>query len=84
VTKKTEGSHLLRKFERLKLRAATVQPDDRAQLCALLDDITTVRDQLIGECLRLDEEFNRVRVRMTALAAYARSARAVRSVRRKH
>jgi hypothetical protein len=82
--KRNEGSRLLLKFERLKARAASVQPGDRAQLCALLDDITTVRNQLIRECARIDEQINRATVRATAITAYGRSARLVRGSRRVH
>ncbi|WP_426441519.1 hypothetical protein [Bradyrhizobium genosp. P] len=82
--KKNQGSRLLRRFEQLKARAASVQPDDRAQLYALLDDIGTVRDQLIRECARLDEQINRTTVQATAITAYGRSARLVRGPRRVH
>jgi len=59
-----------------------VQPNDRAQLCALLDDIGTVRDQLMRECARLDDEIIRAMFRATAITAYGRGAQSVSALRR--
>ena len=78
------NDRLLVRLRRLKAKAATVQPNDRAQLIALLDDIGTLRDQLIRECARLDQEFNRATARVTAITAYGRSAQSVRALRRGH
>ncbi|MHC2333008.1 hypothetical protein [Bradyrhizobium sp. USDA 4454] len=78
------NDRLLVRLRRLKAKAATVQPDDRAQLTALLDDIGTLRDQLMRECARLDQEFNRATARITAITAYGRSAQSVRDLRRGH
>ena len=71
----------LRKARRLAVRAAAVEPGDRAQILALIDDIQTVRNRLLAECVRLDEEMKRASVRITALRAYAYGAMAVRSRR---
>ncbi|WP_407151298.1 hypothetical protein [Bradyrhizobium sp. ORS 86] len=76
--------HLLLRLRRLQARAASVQPDDRAQLCALLDDIAIVRDRLMRECVRLDNEINRAMSRATAITAYGRGAQSVRALRRGH
>lgn len=76
------NDRLLIRLQRLKARAASVQPNDRAQLTALLDDVGTLRDQLMRECARLDQELNRATVRVTAITAYGRSARSVRTLRR--
>ena len=81
---RNEGSRLLLKLERLKARAASVKADDRAQLTALLDDIGTLRDQLMRECARLDGEIDRAMFRATAITAYGRGARSVRVPRRGH
>ncbi|MGJ4995829.1 hypothetical protein [Bradyrhizobium sp. HKCCYLR20261] len=77
-----EGEVLLRKLRRLKLRAAAVGKDDRAQLLALMDDIESVRRKLLRECALLEEEFRVAAVRVTALSSYARVAQASR--RREH
>jgi hypothetical protein len=75
---------LLRKLRRLTARARAVKATDRAQLTALLDDIGTLRGQLMRECARLDQELNRASVRVTAITAYGRSAQSVRALRRGH
>ncbi|MGY4472784.1 hypothetical protein [Bradyrhizobium sp. USDA 3364] len=75
---------LLRKLRRLTGRAGAVKAHDRAQLTALLDDIGTLRDQMMRECARLDQELNRATVRVTAITAYGRSAQSVRALRRGH
>ncbi|WP_347336300.1 MULTISPECIES: hypothetical protein [Bradyrhizobium] len=75
---------LLRELRRLTARAGAVKADDRAQLVALLDDIGTLRDLLMRECARLDQEFNRASARVTAITAYGRSARSVSALRRGH
>ena len=79
-----KNDRLLVKLQRLKAKAAAVQPNDRAQLVALLDDIGTLRDLLMRECARLDQEFNRTTARVTAITAYGRSAQSVRDLRRGH
>ncbi|KJC40817.1 hypothetical protein UP09_22185 [Bradyrhizobium sp. LTSP885] len=79
-----KNDRLLVKLERLKAKAASVRPDDRAQLRALLDDIGTLRDLLMRECTRIDGEINRATVRATAITAYGRNARSVRALRRGH
>lgn len=71
---------LLRKLRRLTARANAVRADDRGQLCALLDDIGTLRSELLRECARLDQDINRATVRVTAMTAYGRSARLVRAL----
>ncbi len=71
----------LRKMRRLTARAAAVERDDRAQILALMDDIQTLKDRLLAECVRLDEEMKRASVRITALRAYAHGAMAIRSRR---
>ena len=73
-----EGEVLLRKLRRLKIRAAATGTDDRAQLMALMDDVETVRRKLLRECAQLEEEMKLAAVRVTALSAYARAARATR------
>ncbi|MGN1285779.1 MAG: hypothetical protein ACI4XG_04245 [Bradyrhizobium sp.] len=75
---------LLRKLRRLTARAGAVKAGDRAQLIALLDDIATLRDLLMRECARLDQEFKRASARVTAITAYGRSAQSVRALRRGH
>ena len=71
----------LQKGQRLTARAATVKAEDRAQILALVDDIQTLRNRLLAECVRLDEEMKRSRVRITALRAYAYGAMAIRGRR---
>jgi hypothetical protein len=72
------GETLLRKLRRLTVRAGAVQANDRAQMLALLDDVERVRNGLLRECARLDEEMKRAAVRVTAITAYARGARSIR------
>jgi hypothetical protein len=79
-----KNDRLLVRLRRLKARAASVQPNDRAQLTALLDDVETLRGELMRECTRLDQELNRATVRVTAITAYRRSAQSVRALRRGH
>ncbi|WP_308444418.1 hypothetical protein [Bradyrhizobium sp. RD5-C2] len=79
-----KNDRLLVRLQRLKARAASAQPNDRAQLIALLDDVETLRDLLMRECARLDQELNRASVRVTAITAYGRSAQSVRALRRGH
>jgi hypothetical protein len=79
-----KNDRLLVKLARLQAKAASVRPDDRQQLCALLDDIGTLRDQLMRECARLDQEINRATVRATAITAYGRNAQSVRALRGGH
>ncbi|WP_338691099.1 MULTISPECIES: hypothetical protein [unclassified Bradyrhizobium] len=79
-----KNDRLLVRLRRLKARAASVQPNDRAQLTALLDDVETLRGELMRECTRLDQELNRATVRVTAITAYGRSAQSVRALRRGH
>ncbi|WP_375775863.1 hypothetical protein ACE103_29170 [Bradyrhizobium sp. ma5] len=79
-----KNDRLLVRLQRLKARAASAQPNDRAQLTALLDDVETLRDLLMRECARLDQELNRASVRVTAITAYGRSAQSVRALRRGH
>ena len=69
---------MLHQARRLVLRAAAVKADERAQILALVDDIQTLRDRLLAECVRLDQEMKRASVRATALRAYAQSALAIR------
>ena len=78
------NDRLLIRLRRLKAKADSVQPHDRKQLCALLDDIETLRDLLMRECARVDQELNRAKVRVTAITAYGRSAQSVRAMRRGH
>ncbi|WP_315786237.1 MULTISPECIES: hypothetical protein [unclassified Bradyrhizobium] len=77
-----EGEALLKRLRRLRLRAATVGKDDRAQLLALIDDIETVRRKLLRECALLDEELKVATVRVTALNTYARVAQISRRPQR--
>ncbi|WP_315739744.1 MULTISPECIES: hypothetical protein [unclassified Bradyrhizobium] len=77
-----EGEALLKKLRRLRLRAATVGKDDRAQLLTLIDDIETVRRKLLRECALLDEELKVATVRVTALNTYARVAQISRRPQR--
>ena len=72
---------LLVKARRLAVRASAVKKGDRAQLLALIDDITTVRRRLVAECARLDEDMKRASVRTTAHRAYAQGAMAIRQRR---
>ncbi|MBR0935626.1 hypothetical protein [Bradyrhizobium jicamae] len=85
VRARNEKSRQLQlRLKRLQARASTVRADDRAQLCALLDDIQTLRDLLMRECAQLDEEINRAMFRATAITAYGRGVQAVRAMRRGH
>jgi hypothetical protein len=77
-----EGEALLRKLRRLKIRAAAVGTDDRAQLLALMDDIETVRRKLLRECAQLEEEMKLATVRVNAFNTSARGAPATRSPQR--
>ncbi|PDT73390.1 hypothetical protein CO675_30435 [Bradyrhizobium sp. C9] len=79
-----KNDRLLVRLQRLKARATSVQPNDRAQLTALLDDVGALRDLLMRECARIDQELNRASVRVTAITAYGRSAQSVRALRRGH
>jgi len=71
----------LRKLRRLTTRAAAAKADERAQILALIDEIQTVRNRLLAECVRLDEQMKRASVTITALRAYAHGAMAIRSRR---
>ncbi len=71
----------LRKMRQLTTRAGAAKRDDRAQILALIDDIQTLKNRLLAECVRLDEEMKRASVRITALRAYAHGAMAIRSRR---
>jgi len=71
----------LRKMRRLTVNAAAVKGDDQAQIIALIDDIQTLKNRLLAECVRLDEEMKRASVRITALRAYAHGAMAIRGRR---
>lgn len=71
----------LLKIRQLTTRAAAAKRGDRAQILALIDDIQTLRNGLLAECVRLDEEMKRASVRITALRAYAHGAMAIRSRR---
>ncbi|QPF88269.1 hypothetical protein IC762_25855 [Bradyrhizobium genosp. L] len=84
TARKNEKDRLLIRLERLTARANAVEAGDRSQLRALLDDITTLRDQLMRECARLDAEINRATVRATAITAYGRGAQTVRALRGGH
>jgi len=79
-----KNDRLLVRLQRLKARAVSVRPNDRAQLTALLDDVGALRDLLMRECVQLDQEINRASVRVTAITAYGRSAQSVRALRRGH
>ena len=72
-----EAEMLLTQLQRLTARADAVEANDRATLLALLDDIQTVRNKLIEECARLDQEMKRAAVGITAARAYTRGARSV-------
>jgi hypothetical protein len=72
---------MLHQARRLVLRAAAVKADERAQILALVDDIQTLRDRLLAECVRLDQEMKRANVTTTALRAYAQGAVATRTRR---
>lgn len=74
---RNEAEALLTQLQRLTARAGAVGANDRAKLLALLDDIQTVRNKLIEECARLDQEMKRAAVGITAARAYTRGARAV-------
>ena len=71
----------LLKMRRLTVNAAAAKRDDQARIVALIDDIQTLRNRLLAECVRLDEEMKRASVRITALRAYAHGAMAIRSRR---
>ena len=77
-----EGEALLRRLQRLKIRAAGVDGADRMQLLALIDDIDSVRRKLLRECARLDEERKLAAVRVAAFNTYARVARTAGSPQR--
>jgi hypothetical protein len=77
-----DGEILLRRLRRLTNRAGAVDAADRAQLLALLDDVERVRRGLLRECARLDDEMKRASVRVTAITAYARGAKSIRSPHR--
>ncbi|MGY3534074.1 hypothetical protein ACVISU_006842 [Bradyrhizobium sp. USDA 4452] len=79
-----KNDRLLVRLQRLQAKATSVQSNDRAQLTALLDDVGTLRDLLMRECARIDQELNRASVRVTAITAYGRSAQSVRALRRGH
>ncbi|HEX8028938.1 MAG TPA: hypothetical protein VF491_10775 [Vicinamibacterales bacterium] len=84
MTTEKKNDRLLVRLQRLKAKAASVQSNDRAQLTALLDDVGALRDLLMRECARIDQELNRASVRVTAITAYGRSAQSVRALRRGH
>jgi hypothetical protein len=84
VSRKNETDRRIIRLARLTARADSVEAGDRAQLRALLDDITTLRGELMRECARLDAEINRATVRATAISAYGRGAQSVRTLRRGH
>jgi hypothetical protein len=78
----SNGDALLRRLRRLTTRAGAAEANDRAQLLALLDDVDRVRQELLRECARLDDEMKRAAVRVTAITAYARGARSTRGPHR--
>jgi len=72
------GERLLRRLKRLTIRAGAVDPGDRAQLIALVDDFESLRMALLRECAVLDEELKLAARRVMAFNAYARNGRSVR------
>ena len=79
----SEGEALLKRLQRLKIRAAAAGTEDRAELLALMDDIDSIRRKLLRECAQLDEEMKLASVRVTAVNTYARVAQAPRSPQRR-
>lgn len=69
-----EGEALLKRLQRLEIRAASVGVEDRAELLALMDDIDLVRRKLLRECAQLDEKLKLASVRVTAFNTYTRVA----------
>ncbi|CCE05272.1 conserved hypothetical protein [Bradyrhizobium sp. STM 3843] len=78
-----EGEALLRRLQRLKIRAAAAGTADRLELLALIDDIETVRRKLLRECAQLDEERRLATVRVAAFNTYARVARTANAPQRR-
>lgn len=77
-----EGEALLRRLQRLLVRAGGAGPVDRRQTIALLDDIDTARRGLLREREQIQEEMGRTRAREIAIAAYLRGSRALCGRRR--
>lgn len=78
-----QAEMLMRRLRRLAIRADHVDASDRATIIALIDDVETVRQCALRECVRLDEDLRRSSVRIKAIAAYARSTRAIRAPHRR-
>lgn len=79
------AERLLRRLHRLTIQAEAAEPNDRARIIALMDDVDTLRRRLLRECARLDEDLRRATVRVTAIGAYARGAQSARPpLRREH
>lgn len=76
------GEALLWRLRRLLARAAGVERDNRRQLLILIDDIETTRRGLVRERDQIQDEMGRAAARATAIAAYLRSSRACRELRR--
>ena len=76
---------LLLRLRRLTIQAEAADVNDRARIVALIDDVDTLRQRLLRECARLDEDLRRATVRVTAISAYARGAQSARPpLRREH
>jgi hypothetical protein len=76
---------LLLRLRRLTIQAEAADVNDRARIVALIDDVDTLRQRLLRECARLDEDLRRATVRVTAISAYAKGAQSARPpLRREH
>ena len=78
-----QAEMLMRRLRRLAIRADRVDAGDRAKIIALIDDVETVRQCALRECVRLDEDMRRSSDRIKAISAYARGARAIRAPHRR-
>jgi len=78
-----QAEMLMRRLRRLAIRADRVDAGDRAKIIALIDDVETVRQCALRECVRLDEDMRRSSERIKAIGAYARGARAICAPRRR-
>jgi len=78
-----QAETLMQRLRRLAIRADRVDAGDRAKIIALIDDVETVRQCALRECVRLDEDMRRSSERIKAIGAYARGARAICAPRRR-
>ncbi len=69
------GEALLRRVQRLVLRADRAANASSLEVVVLLDEFEAARRRLLAQSLVLETEMRKTAARVTAVAAYARGAR---------